>query len=112
MHVDCRICWPRPKAKPRLLDLPHGYQTVIDEADWPAVSALTLYRGQNGYVYYSTWADGKSTPRTLHAFLVHAPKGMHVDHRDARHLGMFDTRDEAIEARKAAELTYYGELCP
>lgn len=66
----------------RLLDLPHGYQTIVDEIDWPLVRDLTLYRGKNGYVYFSVWADGKSTPRTLHGFLMQPPKGMHTDHRN------------------------------
>ena len=157
-------------SKPRLLDLPHGFKTVIDEADWEAVSRLTLYRGKNGYVYYSTWANGKSTPRTLHGFLMGFPGGRHTDHingdkldnrrsnlrittftgnqvnrrrlnrnntsgirgvafvphlsaknpwhaqimagRKARHLGLFPTKEQAIDARRAAELTFYGELCP
>ena len=55
---------------PRLLDLPHGYHTVIDEEDWPLVSGLTLYRGTNGYAYYSVWRDGKTHPDTLHSFLI------------------------------------------
>jgi HNH endonuclease len=66
--------------RPRLLDLPHGYQTVVDEADWWLVRDLTLYRGQNGYVFYSVWRDGKSDPRLLHRLLMDAPKGAHVDH--------------------------------
>lgn len=64
----------------KALDLPHGYQTMIDEADWPAVESLTLYRGTNGYCYFSTWHDGRSWPQTLHGFLMGAPKGTHVDH--------------------------------
>lgn len=28
------------------------------------------------------------------------------------HLGLFPTRDAAIEARRAAEIAYYGEACP
>jgi hypothetical protein len=35
--------------KPRLLDLPRGHQATIDEADWPTVAGLTLYRGNNGF---------------------------------------------------------------
>jgi hypothetical protein len=66
--------------RPRLLDLPHGHQTVIDEADWPAVCDLTVYRGANGYAYFSTWANGRSNPRTLHGYLMQPPKGAHVDH--------------------------------
>ena len=154
--------------KPRLLDLPHGYQTVIDEADWPEVQKLgALYRGNNGFVYYSQWFDGASHPRTLHSFLVRDEwqKGDHTDHIDGDklnnrrenlrvvtpqinqvnrksvnknntsgvrgvskaygkwraqitvnrrnlHLGLFKTKDEALAARKRAELRYYGELCP
>lgn len=155
--------------RPRLLDL-KGITVLIDEADWAAVSSLTLYLGQNGYVYYSVWHDGKSRPQTLHGFLVHAPKGAHIDHingdkldnrrenlrvvtpqrnqvnrknlnrnntsgvrgvacrahlsaakpwlaqitvaRKNIYLGVFATRDEAVAARRAAELLYYGELCP
>ena len=44
------------------------------------VENLTLYLGSNGYIYFSKWMDGRSWPQTLHAFLVSAPKGMHVDH--------------------------------
>jgi hypothetical protein len=64
----------------RLLDLPRGFRCVIDDSDWPAVSRLTLYAGTNGYVYFSTWVNGKSNPRTLHGFLMNPPTGMHVDH--------------------------------
>ena len=64
----------------RLLDLPHGHRAAIDEADWPSVRDLTLYRGTNGYVYFSRWEDGRSVPRTLHGLLMQAPKGAHVDH--------------------------------
>lgn len=154
----------------RLLDLPHGRQTVIDEADWPAVQPLTLYVGNNGYVYYSRWANSRSTPALLHRWLTAAPAGTHVDHmngdkldnrrlnlrvttpqlnqvnrkrlnrnntsgvrgvryashvstrnpwlaqimvnRRAIHLGLFPTREAAIEVRHRAELEHYGELCP
>jgi HNH endonuclease len=38
----------------------------------------SLYLGQNGYVYFSTWADG---PQTLHAFVMGGARdGMHIDH--------------------------------
>jgi hypothetical protein len=152
-------------SKPRLLDLPHGHQTTIDEADWPEVSRLTLYRGKNGYVYYSTWENGRSVPRTLHGFLLGFPKGCHTDHingdkldnrrenlrsisahvnqvnrkrvgrnnrsgirgvsrsfgkwraqitfqRKNYYLGLFENLKDAAAARKAAELRFYGELCP
>jgi hypothetical protein len=45
--------------KPRLLDLQDGTQTRIDEADWPKVSELTVYRGTNGYAYYSKWENAE-----------------------------------------------------
>lgn len=166
-------------SKPRLLDLSRkpcvvsekpGPFALIDEADWPAVSQLTVYLGANGYAYFSEWRDGRSWPRTLHGFLMQPPKGSHVDHingnkldnrrvnlrvvtpqrnqvnrkrpnrnnssgvrgvvhaphlsqrnpwkaqimvnRRAIHIGLFSTREAAIEARKAAELEHYGELCP
>ncbi len=66
--------------RPRLLDLPHGHQTVIDEADWPLVRNLTLYRSNNGYVYFSVWDGGRSLPQVLHRLLMAAPEGTHVDH--------------------------------
>ena len=131
--------------------------------------ALTLYLGQNGYVYFCQWINGKSRPDTLHAFLVGTVPGMHIDHingdktdnrranlrlvspqlnqvnrkrvsiantsgyrgvartlassrnpwraqitvnRRGIHLGLFPTLEAAIGARRAAELTYYGEECP
>jgi hypothetical protein len=156
--------------RPKLLDLPHGYQVIIDAADEPLVRILTLYRGINGYVYFSVWRDGKSHPRTLHGFLMQPPKGAHVDHingdkldnrrvnlrlvspqlnqvnrkrlnrnntsgmrgvayrpdlsrtkpwhaqitadRRNRYLGLFATREDAIAARRQAELDLFGELCP
>lgn len=154
----------------RLLDLPHGYQTIIDEADWPLVAGLTLYRGTNGYVYYSIWENGKSRPNTLHALLMGgAKRGQHIDHINGdkldnrranlraatpqrnqvnrkrlnknnrsgvrgvdqhklsqrnpwraqitvngknMYLGLFPTMEDAVEARKMAEVRFYGELCP
>jgi len=153
-----------------LLDLPHGYQTVIDEADVAQVAALTLYRGTNGYVYYSLWRNGKSTPRTLHALLMGTHAGSHIDHINGnkldnrrvnlrvvtpstnqvnrhglnrnnrsgvrgvdyapktsaskpwraqitvdhrnKYLGLYATKEEAVAARRAAELELFGELCP
>lgn len=151
----------------RRLELPHGYVTTIDESDWPTVQPLTLYRGANGYVYYSVWRDGRSRPSTLHGFLMQTPKGLHTDHingdkldnrranlrivtpsvnqanrhRQTRgatgvrgvthragtknpwiaqimvdrrqvYLGSFSTLEAATDARRAAELEHYGELCP
>jgi hypothetical protein len=156
--------------RPRLLDLKHGHQTAIDQDDWPLVCDLTFYVGVNGYVYYSTWEQGKSIPRTLHGLLMQAPPGTHVDHvngdkldnrrcnlrvvspqrnqvnrkrlnrnntsgvrgvsrrshlsatrpwlaqitvnRKNVYLGVFATQEDAVAARRAAELEYFGELCP
>jgi hypothetical protein len=63
-----------------VLDLPHGYQTVIDADDAPLVAGLTLYRGTRGYVYYSKQENKKRATYTLHALLVRPPKGLQVDH--------------------------------
>jgi hypothetical protein len=156
--------------RPKLLDLPHGYQTTIDEADAPRVEGLTVYRGKNGYAYYSVWSNGRSHPHTLHSLLVPAPAGMHIDHINGdkldnrranlrvvtpsvnqvnrkrtnrnntsgvrgvdfapsvsaakpwraqitsqgknHYLGLFRTKEEAVAARKAAEVKFYGEECP
>jgi HNH endonuclease len=153
-----------------ILDLPNGYRTTIEKADWPLVKDLTLYRSRNGYVYFSTWKNGKSQPRTLHGLLMGCHKGMHIDHingncldnrrknlrvvtpsanqvnrkklnknntsgvRGVRYfpsnsrikpwkaeimvnckninLGAFATFEEAVAARRAGELKYYGEICP
>lgn len=153
-----------------LVILPDGHLTCIDQADWPSVQNKALYRGTNGYAYFSTWDGFRSSPQTLHGFLLSAPKGAHIDHingdkldnrrdnlrvvtasvnganrhqlnknntsgvrgvsyapnfsiskpwraqimanRKARHLGLFATKEEAVAARKAAELANYGELCP
>jgi len=58
----------------RLLDL------QIDAEDEALLEGLTLYLGTNGYVYYSVWKDGKSTPFTLHGLLMGHHSGMHIDH--------------------------------
>ncbi len=44
------------------------------------MQGLTLYRGTNGYAYFSFWKNGRSHPQTLHGYLMQAPKGTHVDH--------------------------------
>lgn len=153
-----------------LLDLPHGFVMTIDEDDRPLVQGLTLYVGTNGYVTYSIWSQGRSTPHLLHRLFVCAPAGAHVDHingdkLDNRrsnlrvvtpqrnqinrkrlnrnntsgirgvayrphvsslrpwhaqitvqhrniYLGMYATREDAVDARRRAELQYFGELCP
>lgn len=68
--------------RPRLLDLPGGHQTQLDEVDFENVvqSGLTVYLGSNGYAYFSRWESGRSWPGTLHRWLMEAPKGAHVDH--------------------------------
>lgn len=63
----------------RILDLKGG-RVVIDDADAEAVNALTVYVGSNGYAYYSKWENGKSSPKTLHSFLMGHHPGMHIDH--------------------------------
>ena len=154
----------------RIIDLPCGCQTLIDEEDWPRVQGLTLYRNSNGYVYFSVWDNGKQTTQSLHVFFMQPPSGMVTDHINGnpldnrrsvnlrvvtqhenqinRHrlnknnktgirgvnyypnlskrypwqaqigvrgkrlkLGMFATKDEAIAARKAAEIKHYGKEC-
>ena len=62
------------------IHLPHGYVTVISEEDWPLVESLTLYRGSDGYVYFSRWIDGKVVSTTLHGWMMNAPSGTEVDH--------------------------------
>lgn len=65
---------------PRCLDLPNGYQALIDEADWPMVQGLTLYRGTNGYVYFSMGSLETHKTQTLHSLLLGPHKGRHIDH--------------------------------
>lgn len=156
--------------RPRLLSLAGRIQAVIDEADWPLVKDLTLYRGTNGYVYFCARMHGAKCAGTLHAFLMNAPKGTQVDHingdkldnrrsnlrivthqlnqvnrkrlnrnnnsglrgvayapryslkkpwraqitvnRKNLNLGFFASKEEAIAARRYAELAHYGEMCP
>jgi hypothetical protein len=163
--------------RPRLLDLhvsciehADGWSMLIDTADLPLVADRTIYLGDNGYAYYSTWSDGRSTPHLVHHLILPARAGRHVDHRNgdkldnARanlryvtyqanqvnrrtlnrnntsgvrgvgyvpklsplrpwraqimvnrrmiHLGLFESKDEAIAARRAAELDHFGEECP
>jgi hypothetical protein len=71
----------QPTIKPLLIDLPSGDRTIVDESDWPLVHDLTLYRGTNGYVYFSAWSNGRSQPQTLHSFLMGGARpGWHIDH--------------------------------
>jgi len=81
------------EGRPVLLDLPHGHQALIDKADWPLIAELTLYRGTNGYVYFSKWVNGKSYPQMLHVLLMQPPKGSLVDHRNGNKL---DNRRENL----------------
>ncbi len=62
-----------------LIEMPHGYETVIDKRDWRLIKSCKLYVQTNGYVYF---ASGPEKGHTLHGFLVPAPKGFHTDHED------------------------------
>jgi hypothetical protein len=63
-----------------LIDLRGGATALIDESDLELVAGKTLYLGTNGYVYYSIWKDGRSTPYTLHSLIAGPVPGMHIDH--------------------------------
>jgi hypothetical protein len=146
-----------------------GGSMLIDAEDTDLIVRLAVYVGVNGYAYYSTWEDGKSTPRTVHSLIAGVEPGMHVDHingdkldnrrvnlrvvtpqinqvnrkrlnknnstghrgvtgprndlrnpwiaqimvnRKTVYLGSFSSIDEAVAARRDAELKYYGEECP
>jgi hypothetical protein len=66
----------------RVIDLGSGHQALIDDADWPLVAGLRLYRDANGYVRYSTYdpATQKTKHFYLHRLFMQTPKGMHTDH--------------------------------
>ncbi len=152
---------------PLLLDLSNGI-ALIDAADAHLITGKTLYKGTNGYIYYSIWENGKSTPHTLHALICGSTPGQHIDHRNGDktdnrranlrvvspqtnqanrkrlnrnntsghrgvvcrrklkrpwvaqimvnrktiYLGSYETPELATEARRLAEIEYYGEECP
>ena len=57
-----------------------GDFAIIDAADLPLLDGHTLYLGTNGYVYFSTWEDGRSVPQALHQYLLGKQPGKHIDH--------------------------------
>jgi hypothetical protein len=141
----------------------HDEPALVSDMDYSLVADKTFYLGTNGYVYYSTWEDGKSVPRTLHSLVLGSAYGTHIDHINRNkldnqrdnlravspqlnqvnrkpnpmrgvgrfkgskknpwkaqicvnykviHLGLFPTQEAAIDARIAAEIKYFGEVCP
>lgn len=150
-----------------MIILLEGGVVRLDVGDYYRLEGRSVYLGNNGYAYFSTWADG---PITLHSFVLGgAREGYHIDHingdkldnrrrnlrfvsyqgnqvnrkklnknntsgvrgvrkssaskrnpwlaqimvdRRAIHLGLFPTEQDAIGARKSAEIRYYGEECP
>jgi hypothetical protein len=68
------------------VQMPHGYETLIDEDDWDLIKDFKVYLQPNGYVYFSRHVNGQTICRTLHSFLVPAPKGFHTDHRNGKTL--------------------------
>ncbi len=82
--------------RPKLLDLPHGFITQIEEADWPLVEPLGS--GVRGVTVR------RSGPNPYVAQIM-------VD-RKVHYLGSFNTLESAVAARQAAELEHWGELCP
>lgn len=62
--------------------LQDGSLVLFDDKDGLLAEDKTLYRGSNGYVYYSEWSGGKSRPDLFHLLIMGKHPGMHVDHRD------------------------------
>lgn len=69
----------------RTVQLRGGLSTLIDEADWDSVSARNWGVQKSGRLRYaarSVYRDGGSRKLGLHRFLLDAPAGSEVDHRN------------------------------
>ena len=63
--------------------LTRGFVTLVDAADWPAVSRHTwcVFNAHTKWPYAVSGSDGCRTGKlVLHRFLLAAPPGLHVDH--------------------------------
>lgn len=87
-----------------ILQLSQGQSTIIDDEDWPRVSALGWYAIQTKK---GIWRAVASVPGTrgqrkilLHRFLMNDPKGVQVDHINRNPL---DNRKENLRLGSAPE---------
>lgn len=68
-----------------LIPLSQGYSAVIDEEDWPLVSAYRWHTKLNGRLIYATrnlLKDDSNQHRLMHRLLLDAKPGESVDHID------------------------------
>jgi len=65
------------------LPLTRGFVTLVDEADWPAVSEHTwcVFNARTKWPYAVSGSAGcRKGKLVLHRFLLDAPPGLYVDH--------------------------------
>jgi hypothetical protein len=74
----------------REIPLSKGYIALIDECDfervaqykWTVVLGYGDVRNRTPYAYRADRSTGKQVNILLHRFILNAPKGMRVDHKD------------------------------
>lgn len=64
----------------RALDLTHGFQALIDEADAPRVAGYNWYVTRQGYAGATYKENDIRKMVLIHRLLTAAPAGTHVDH--------------------------------
>ncbi|HDZ37293.1 MAG TPA: hypothetical protein ENH62_03230 [Marinobacter sp.] len=65
--------------------LTQGKVALVDDADFERVAAFKWYARQEKrrpHCWYATRSNGKNKTTYLHRFILDAPKGLDVDHKD------------------------------
>ena len=88
----------------RVIKLTKGYQTIVDDEDYDSLIKHNWCYA-DGYAVrgeYTHHKNGKTTHKTvgIHRYIMNAPNGMEVDHRDGNKL---DNRKQNLRICKQAD---------
>lgn len=80
----------------KAIPLSQGKSAMVDDADFDRVNAFTWYAQRSHRTWYAvhatpTDANGKQSKILMHRFILDAPSGIQIDHRD--HNGLNNIRD-------------------
>lgn len=96
-----------------------GLLAVVDDEDYERVNALNWFAASDGYNMYAVrtyWDNGKFRKMRMHRFVINAPSGMEVDHREGngldnrKHMLRICTHAENMRNRKLVSTNTSGYM--